>query len=285
MRPRRRPEAAQLDLFRASFRQILNPDHPLLLLAAKIDWQRFETAFVDCYSDDMGAPAKAIRLMVGLHYLKHAFNESDESLLDRWVENPYWQCFCGFEVMQHEMPLHPTSLVKWRQRVGADNLNLLLQQTIAIALNEGEVSPRELKQVTVDTTVQEKNITHPTDSKLYHKAITKLAKAARERGVRLRQTYVRVTKRAAIRVSRYAHAKQFKRMRRQLKKMRTWLGRVLRDMRRKVSQPDDQLEQLLQLCERLHAQQPTDKKKLYSLHEPDVMCISKVFSLDRVGCV
>ena len=182
---------------------------------------------------------------------------------------------CGFDTMQHEPPLHPTSLVKWRQRVGAEKLSLLLKETIALAVAEKEVSPRELKQVTVDTTVQEKNITHPTDSKLYYRAITKLAQAAKERGVKLRQTYVRVAKKAAVRVSRYAHAKQFKRMRRQLKKMRTWLGRVIRDVRRKVTQPDESLKELLALCERLHAQQPTDKQKLYSLHEPETQCISK----------
>lgn len=275
MKPSAPSSARQLDLFRASFRQILNPDHPLLILAEKIDWARFNAAFAECYSPDMGAPAKAVRLMIGLHYLKHAFNESDESLLARWVENPYWQAFCGFDTMQHEAPVHPTSLVKWRQRVGAEKLNLLLQETITLAVAEQEVSPRELQQVTVDTTVQEKNITHPTDSKLYHKAITKLAKAAKERGVKLRQTYVRVAKQASVRVSRYAHAKQFKRMRRQLKKMRTWLGRVLRDIGRKVEQPDKSLQELLSRCQRLYKQQPTDKRKLYSLHEPETQCISK----------
>jgi len=275
MKPESPSDTRPLDLFRASFQQILNPEHPLLVLAAKVDWRRFDAAFADCYSPDTGAPGKAVRLMVALHYLKHAFNESDESLLARWVENPYWQAFCGFDTMQHEPPLHPTALVKWRQRVGADRLALLLQETIALALAEKQTTSRELQQVTVDTTVQEKNITHPTDSKLYHKAITKLAHAAKRRGVKLRQTYVRVAKQMAARVGRYAHAKQFKRMRRGLKKMRTWLGRVIRDVGRKVPEPDASLRSLLKLCERLHAQQPTDSNKLYSLHEPEVKCISK----------
>ena len=208
---------------------------------------------------------------MGLHYLKHAFNESDESLLERWVENPYWQHFCGFTTMQHEMSLHPTSLTKWRQRVGAE----VLSETISLALREKQVTKRELAQVIVDTTVQEKNITHPTDSKLYRTAIVKLGRAAKQRGVTLRQTYIRVSKQAAIMVSRYAHAKQFKRMRRKLKKLRTWLGRVIRDVRRQVPEPDESLEELLRLCERLHAQEQTDRRKLYSLHEPEVMCISK----------
>jgi len=275
MKPKPRPESCQLDLFRAQFDQLLNHSHPLFILANKIDWSRFETALADCYCPDLGAPAKSIRLLVGLHYLKHTFNESDESLLDRWVENPYWQHFCGFTTMQHELPLHPTSLTKWRQRVGVEQLVGLLEETIALALREKQVTKRELAQVNVDTTVQEKNITHPTDSKLYHTAIVKLGRAAKKRGVKLRQTYVRVAKKAAIKVSRYAHAKQFKRMRRQLKKLRTLLGRVIRDVQRRVPEPDQSLAELLALCERLHAQQRTDSKKLYSLHEPEVMCISK----------
>ena len=275
MKPKPRPDAGQLDLFQARFEQLLNLDHPLCVLAGQIDWERFDVAFADCYCLDTGAPAKAIRLLVGLHYLKHAFNVSDESLVERWVENPYWQYFCGFETMQHEVPLHPTSLTKWRQRVGADKLAVLLDETISAALREKQTTKQDLARVNVDTTVQEKNITHPTDSKLYYSAIVKLGDAAKQRGAKLRQTYVRVSKEAAVMVGRYAHAKQFKRMRRKLKKLRTWLGRIIRDVRRKVPQPDAALEELLQRCERLHAQQPTDKKKLYSLHEPHVMCISK----------
>lgn len=275
MKPRSSSKASQLDLFRAQFEQLLNHDHPLFILANKINWKQFEVALADCYCPDWGAPAKSTRLLVGLHYLKHAFNESDESLLERWVENPYWQYFCGFDTMQHEVPLHPTSLTKWRNRVGAERMSELLQETIALALREKQVTKQELKQVNVDTTVQEKDISYPTDSKLYYRAITKLARAAKERGVKLRQTYVRVAKKAAVKVGRYAHAKQFKRMRRELRKLRTWLGRVIRDIGRKVSQPDVALEELLTLCQRLHAQRPTDKKKLYSLHEPEVMCISK----------
>jgi IS5 family transposase len=275
MKPRSLSESGQLDLFQARFEQLLNLDHPLCVLARQIDWARFDVAFADCYCPDTGAPAKAIRLLVGLHYLKHAFSLSDEALVDRWVENPYWQYFCGFHTMQHEVPLHPTSLTKWRQRVGEEKLLELLAETIATAQREGHATQQDLAKVNVDTTVQEKNITHPTDSKLYHKAIVKLGEAAKQRGVKLRQTYVRVAKHAAIKVGRYAHAKQFKRMRRKLKTLRTWLGRVIRDVRRKIPQPDAALTELLQLCDRLHAQQPTDKRKLYSLHEPDVMCISK----------
>ena len=142
MKPKPRPKSSQLDLFQAQFEQLLNHDHPLYLLANRIDWQRFDAALAECYSEDLGAPAKAIRLLVGLHYLKHAFNESDESLLERWVENPYWQYFCGFNTMQHEVPLHPTSLTKWRQRVGADKLAEMLSETVALAVREKQVRNR-----------------------------------------------------------------------------------------------------------------------------------------------
>jgi transposase, IS5 family len=235
----------------------------------------FAVPLAECFPSDVGAPALSTRLIIGLLYLKHAFNESDESLLARWIENPYWQYFCGFSTMQHELPLHPTSLVKWRQRVGAERLAELLKETLDLAVRAKHIAPSELRQVNVDTTVQEKNITHPTDSKLLHKAIQKLALAANRRGLQLRQTYVRVAKRAAIMAGRYAHAKQFKRMRRELRQLKTWLGRMLRDIRRKQPKPDSALEKLLSLCERLHQQKPTDSGKLYSLHEPEVVCISK----------
>ena len=223
----------------------------------------------------MGAPAKATRLLVGLHYLKHTFNESDESLIERWVENPYWQYFCGCTTMQHEVPLHPTSLTRWRNRIGAERLMLLLEETITLALSEKQVTRHELAQVNIDTTVQEKNITWPTDSGLYLKAIRKLVQAAQQRGVKLRQSYLRVAKEAAVMASRYAHARQYRRMRSRLKFLRVRLGRLIRDIRRKIRVPDELLADLLARCERLCNQQPGDKKKLYSLHEPAVMCISK----------
>jgi IS5 family transposase len=271
----RQKNKGQFELFRSHFNQILNPKHPLFLLAEKIDWSAFDKAYVECYCEDFGAPAKAIRLMVGLHYLKHTFDESDESVVAKWVENPYWQYFCGFEYMQHECPIHPTSMTKWRQRVGEERLTLMLQATVSVAVQEKYVRKSELKHVNVDTTVQEKNITYPTDSKLLWKAIDKLGKAAQARGIPLRQSYRRVAKKAHHKASRYAHAKQFKRMQRSLRFLRNRLGRLIRDVERKNTHMDEELINLLGLCKRLYHQKRTDKKKLYSLHEPDVQCISK----------
>jgi len=137
---------SQLQLFQAQFEQLVNHDHPLFVLAGQIDWARFDAALAGCLSPDQGAPAKAVRLLVGLHYLKHTFNESDESLVDRWVENPYWQYFCGFETTQHQWPLHPTSLTKWRQRVGADKLAEFLGETLALALAANVCTPSSQKK-------------------------------------------------------------------------------------------------------------------------------------------
>ena len=274
MKPKPQPRDA-FELFQAHFDQMLNPGHELIVLANKIDWSGMEAEFVDTYCPDFGAPAKAIRLMVGLHYLKYAFDESDESVVARWVENPYWQYFCGYTHMQHECPIHPTSMTKWRNRVGAERLERLLEETICLAQREKYLPKSDLERVTVDTTVQEKNITYPTDSKLLYKAIRKLGHAAKSRGIPLRQSYVRVGKVAAVKVSRYAHAKQFKRMRRPLRKLRTYVGRLIRDIRRKAMNIDEELAVLLDRADRIRRQQPKDAKKLYSLHEPEVQCISK----------
>jgi len=274
MKPRQPPQDV-CELFRARLDQIINPHHPLVKLAEQIDWDHFEAVFADCYCSDTGAPGKAIRLMVGLHYLKHAFDESDESVVARWVENPYWQSFCGETHLQHECPIDPSSMTRWRQRVGADQLNELLKQTIDVAVRQKHLPARELMQVNVDTTVQEKNITHPTDSKLLYKAIVKLARSAKARNISLRQSYVRVGKRASVKAGRYAHARQFKRMHRQLRKLRTYVGRLIRDIQRKTPVIDDELANLIERCQRVRDQRPKDSNKLYSLHEPEVRCISK----------
>lgn len=274
MKPKMTP-TNQLDLFQAQFKQILNLDHALCLLADAIDWPGFDAHFADCYSEDMGRPGNAIRLMVGLHYLKHAFDESDESVIDRWVENPYWQYFCGFEYMQHDCPIHPTSMVKWRQRVGADNLENLLAETIRLALEHKQVTAQQLCKVTVDTTVQEKAIAFPTDARLYTKMLLRLVNLCKKRGIRLRQTYIRKAPQLLKQQGRYAHARQFKRARRCTKTIRTLLGRVVRDIGRKTVEIDPHLQEFLNRAEKLLAQQRKSKNKLYSIDAPEVECISK----------
>ena len=274
MKPKTTP-SHQFDLFRSHFKQILNLDHELCRLADAIDWPGLEVHFADCYSEDMGRPGNAIRLMVGLHYLKHAFDESDESVVDRWVENPYWQYFCGFEYMQHDCPIHPTSLVKWRQRVGADRLEKLLAETIRLALEYKQVTSQQLRKVTVDTTVQEKAIAFPTDARLHTKMLLRLVNLCKKRGIRLRQTYIRKAPQLLRQQGRYAHAKQYRRAKQCTKKLRTFLGRVVRDIQRKAVDIDPQLQTYLDRAEKLLAQTQKSKNKLYSIDAPEVECISK----------
>ncbi len=258
-----------------NFKQILNLQHELCQLANEINWSRFEVVFEGCYSSQMGAPAKAVRLMVGLHYLKYMFNESDESVVERWTENPYWQYFCGFDFMQHECPIHPTTLVKWRQRVGARRLEQMLKETVELAVLSRHVTRHQLKKVTVDTTVQEKAVAYPTDARLYQKARCRLVKLAKKREIPLRQSYSRVGKHCLIKQSRYANARQFKRARSCTRKLRTYLGRVIRDIERKSKYFDGELSTMLKRAKRIHQQRRTDKHKLYSLDAPEVSCIAK----------
>ncbi len=173
---------------------ILNHEHPLCKLADSIDWDSLDKQLSESYHKDMGRPGNATRLMVGLHYLKHAFDESDESVVARWIENPYWQYFCGYKYMQHEFPIHPTSMTKWRNRVGSKRMEVLLQETINTAKREKHLKPSEISKVIVDTTVQEKAIAFPTDARLCVKAIQRLVKLSHKFGIDLRQSYVRVSK-------------------------------------------------------------------------------------------
>ena len=265
----------QSKLFEPPLEPILNDKHPLYKLAWRIDWQAIEKELACCYSEDMGRPGNATRLMVGLHYLKHTYNESDESVIARWVENPYWQYFCGYEHMQHEFPIHPTSMVKWRGRVGSKRMEVLLKETLSTAMREKYLKPSDASKIIVDTTVQEKAIAHPTDARLYLKAIHRLIKLANERAIELRQSYVRVSKKAFFRQSQYARAGQYKRAAKQTKKLKTYLGRLLRDIERKVANPDEKLTVMLERASRIHSQNRDDRQKLYSLDAPEVECISK----------
>ena len=265
------------DLYRSCLDQILDHRHELYRLATLIDWHRLDQEGGRFYRP-LGRPAKPTRLMVGLSYLQHTFTLSDEAVVQRWTENPYWQWFCGCKYFQHQLPCDPSSLTRWRKRLGPDGLEKLLAATIQAALESGAVQPSSLERISVDTTVQPKAITHPTDAKLYLKALQALVRQARQYGLKLRQAHTRLAKRAAAQVGRYAHARQTRRMRRELKQLKVYLGRVYRDVARKVA-GDEGLSRrfaaLLSLTERLLVQERTSKNKLYSLHAPEVVCIAK----------
>jgi IS5 family transposase len=279
MRPKERRESGQTDLLRSRLDQILNMDHALVKLARSIDWRFLEQRLGAVYDDDPGRPPLPTRLMAGLAILKSMHNLSDEALCERWLENPYYQLFCGEEFFQHRLPFDRSSLTRWRLRMGEERLMALLQESLAAATRLVAAKPADFRAVIVDTTVQEKVITFPTDAKLMHRARERLVTLAKKHGIGLRQSYARVGKFALIKHQRYAHAKQFKRANRALKRLRTMLGAVIRDITRKLAgQPE--LTQVfalpLSLARRVRDQRQRERgRKVYSLHAPEVECIGK----------
>src|SRR6266705_235719 len=235
MRPRERRESGEQDLFRSRLDQVINMDHALVKLARTIDWGFLEEKFGAVYADGSGRPPLPTRLMAGLAILKHTYNLSDEVVCEQWIENPYYQYFCGEEFFQHRLPLDRSSMTNWRNRMGEERLQALLQEN--------------------------------------------LVTLAKQLGVELRQSYTRVGKFALIQHQRYAHAKQFKRANRALRTLKTYLGRVIRDITRKID-GDHGLEgrfaHLLSLARRVREQQRGQRgAKVYSLHAPEVECIGK----------
>ncbi len=264
----------------------INLNHPLVKMTETIDWQSFEDKFGRVVKASGGRPALPTRLMVGLHYLKALYDESDELVVSKWVENPYWQYFCGEQIFQHKFPCHPTSLVKWRKQIGTDGFEQLLGQIIQTAMRTSVLKPKEIERVNVDTTVQEKAVAFPTDARLYNHARITLVRAARKRDLKLRQSYVRVGKYAFFKQSRYRVARQLKRARKYTRKLRTYLGRVIRDIERKLPQPDAEMAVLLNRAKQIEQQQRSDSNKIYSMHAPEVECIAKgkVHKRYEFGC-
>ena len=282
MKPSRpESELPQLEMYRTRLETFLKPNHPLLVIGKKVDWSWFEGRYAGHFGEGGGPYALPVRLVVGLTYLKHAESLSDEELIEKWVENPYWQHFCGFEYFQHKAPCDPSNLTRFRQRLGEEGMQQMLQETLRIATSEGALKHQQLREVIVDTTAQEKAIAFPTDAKLVHKAREKLVGQAQRDSIVLRQSYKRVSKHRLHKYARYSHAKQFNRARRVLKSMRTLLGRVMRDVRRKVQTSgapmSEAMKTQLSLASRVHEQtgNRSAKNKVYSLHEPHVACIAK----------
>ena len=267
------------DLFRPALEEIIDMGHALVRLANEIDWRFLDQRFSAVCQPGPGQPPLPTRLVAGLLILKHTHNLSDEVLCARWLENPYYQYFCGEEVFCHRLPFDRTSLTRWRQRLGEEQLAALLQESLSVAHKTEALATKDLERVAVDTTVQPKAIAHPTDARLMHRALEKLVALARRTGVPLRQSYVRVAKRAAIMVGRYSHAHQFKRARRMLKFLRTRLGRVIRDITRKITDDAELAARFTPLLDRARRVRMQDHRqrghKIYSLHAPEVECIGK----------
>jgi len=269
----------QKDLLRPALEAIIDLGHPLVRLARAIDWQFLDGRFAGVCTAGAGQPPLPTRLVAGLFILKHMHDLSDEMLCARWLENPYYQFFCGELSFCHQLPFDRSSLTHWRQRLGEKQLVALLQESLSVAHQTGALATRDLERVVVDTTVQPKAIAHPTDARLCHRALEKLVALAQRNDVPLRQSYRRVAKRAAIMVGRYSHAHQFKRARRQLKFLRIRLGRVIRDIRRKIAGDEglqERFADLLALAHRVRFQDHRQRgHKVYALHAPEVECIGK----------
>src|SRR3974390_982281 len=277
MRPKQHQTTGEGDLFRARLDQIINMKHELVQLANKIDGEWLDGEIAPLYSDK-GRPGIETRFVIGLLLLKHIFALSDEGVCERWVYDPYFQYFTGAEFFQHEFPHERSDLSHWRKRLG-DKVELLLAESLRVAHESGALRTKDLARVTVDTTVQPKNITFPTDAKLLPAAIKGLNRLARKHGLRLRQSYLRIAKRAAMMAGRYAHAKQFNRFNRQIRLLRTRLGRIIRDIRRRIADRDELEEAFewpLARADYIRSQQQRQRGwKLYSFHAPEVECIGK----------
>ena len=265
------PTQNQRNLFRPILIEIINPNDPLVILSNNIDWAGLEKEFSELYSNT-GMPAKPIRLMVGLLILKQMFNHGDETLMPVWVQNPYYQYFCGEAEFQWKFPCDPSDLVHFRKRIGTKGIEKIFSQSVKIH----KITKKECEDVIVDTTVQEKNITFPTDTKLQFKIIEKCNKIAKQEGVEMRQTYTRTLKKLRIMLRFSHHPKRKKHARKAQKKIKVIAGRQIRDLTRKLPQEVyDKYRDLFEVFEKILKQTKTSKNKIYSTHEPETACIAK----------
>jgi IS5 family transposase len=228
------PAEGESDLFRNRLDILIDMRHELVRLAGLIDWKRFDGAFGELYAEK-GRPGLPTRPMAALHLLKHARGLLDEQTCAQWLENAYFQYFSGETYFQAKLPLDRTSMSVWRGRIGPERLEALLAETLAAAKRAGAAEPSQMRRVTIDTTAQTKAIAHPSDSHLLTRPIEWLNRLAKKQGVALRQSYLRLGRRARREVARLMQAGARKQAERWLRKLRTWTGRVMRDIARKIA--------------------------------------------------
>lgn len=258
----------QLNFLAPTLKEQLNPKHELYLLAHTIDWDYFDQEFDKFYSDK-GRPAHPIRLMVSLLILKSIYNLSDEVLVEEhWEMNAYFQYFGGATVQRWGQPCAASDLVHFRQRIGEEGVEKIFQHSIEKHGKDGKD-----KHVSVDTTVQEKNITYPTDSKLAKKIIDRCVKKAKKVNITLRRSYKRTSKQLLRDTYNGTHPKRRKKANAAKRKLKTIAGRLVRELERKLPEGDYIKE--LELYKKVLSQTKNSKHKMYSLHEPEVYCMSK----------
>jgi len=265
------PDQNQTALYTIPLKELLNPKNELYQLGDKIPWKEFEKEFSKHYAKEFGRPAKPIRLMVSLLILKQLSGLGDETVVDQWVQNPYWQYFSGENLFQWKFPVEPSDLVHFRKRIGESGVQKILEVSIMLHGKEGLE-----KEGVADTTVQEKNITFPTDVKLCKKIIEQCNKISKKEGIKVRQSYKRTIKKLMMEQRFRNHPKNKRRAIKSSKKMKTIAGRLVRELQRNLSSESyKKYEKKLEIFKRVINQKRDDKNKLYSLHELEVYCISK----------
>ena len=265
-------------LFESRLSEMLDPHNNLRLLADLIEWGQLEEELKVYFDQEKGARGKPIRLVAGVLMLQHMTDISDEQIAVEWEQNPYWQYFCGYDYLEWKFPMHPSSLSRWRKRLGKEGLQKVLQATLKLALATGLFKASSFQSVIVDTTVMPKAVAYPTDARLYYKGLRTLVRKAKQSNLPLRQSYTFLSKRALRKTCQYAHARQMKRAKREMRRLHTYFGRVIRDIERLIQgrkQEEQNFSSLLKICNHVFRQQRTDKDKIYSIHEPEVECIAK----------
>lgn len=264
------PHQGQKSFLYQGLKEILNPKEPLYQLSDKIPWSEIEKEF-ERYYVDFGRPAKPIRLMVSLLILKQLYNLGDETVVESWVQNPYWQYFSGETEFQWKLPLEPSDFVHFRKRIGEQGIKKILE--ISISLHGREAMESE---VVVDTTVQEKNITFPTDVKLHKRIIEQCRKIAKTEGIEQRQSYKRVVKKLVMAQRFRNHPKNKKKAYASARKLKTIAGRMVREIERKLTEEKkEKYKAKIEIFNKILSQKRNDKEKIYSIHEPKVYCVSK----------
>ena len=277
----------QANLFKVMLRDLVFERHELVLLEKAIDWKRFEKVLEPAYCENNGRPSIPVRMMVGLTFLKYMFDLSDQEVLDNWVENPYWQHFCGGEFFEHEPPTDQTVMSRWRKRAGEVGVTDMIAETLASAVRNKVAKAKDFERVNVDTTVQEKNIRFPTDARTLDRARERIVAVGAKLGIGFRRNYVRKGKTMLRKHAGYVKAKQFNRAENVVRAMKQYLrnvsdeaeaaamGIVPRDAREMA--PLEQLRGYVELSRKIIAQDKSTpgRDKVYSVHEPHVECIAK----------
>ena len=270
----KQPTEYQMSIFEVALESFIDMSHELVLLSKRIDWSAVESDFAEYYCADNGRPSVPIRTMVGMMLLKNIYNLSDEGVVARWLENPYMQYFTGEKVFRKRPPINPVDMTKFRKRIGEQGAEKIFK--ISLMVNAAEVTEKEMKQVMIDSTVQEKNITFPTDAKLYRKIIERILNVSEREHIVLRRTYTREVKSLKLKVRFMNHPTRKKEGKKAVKRLRTIARAMVNDIARKMN--DIQLSRYrkdIELYLRVIRQERSDKDKVYSLHEPEVECISK----------